>query len=323
MPPIGFVSQTESPVDLDKLASFCKTAKASPAAPHWVRFAKSTSALCFEIWLCFFRAAETSEYTLLFCVIEQLNNIIDIFNQRLQFGIVTAAATQIGRHLAIVLDGSRGSERSALHAMLAGQRRHWLRRIQITVKTLYQVGRNISTSRGRFRGKFRLTGTLHNNLEPGGISRSGIDNCRGIRAADNSRRRALRLQIECPINGPLCALLSPMLIRLGYDIELEVFQPITIVGVLNVHPSRTADLLEPDQVKVSPTMPVEEYIDTFGNRCTRLFAQPGTVRLSNSTLIQHSGQPDPVDWNAPRIPVQQLPPENAAVSAGQPLLRGG
>lgn len=100
-----------------------------------------------------------------------------------------------------------------------------------------------------------------------------------------------------------------MLIRLGYDIELEVFQPITIVGVLNVHPSRTADLLEPDRVSVSPTMPVEEYQDTFGNTCTRLLAQPGTVRLTNSTLIKDSGDPDPVDWNAPRIPVQQLPPE--------------
>jgi transglutaminase-like putative cysteine protease len=100
-----------------------------------------------------------------------------------------------------------------------------------------------------------------------------------------------------------------MLIRLGYDIELEIFQPLTVVGVLNVHPSRVADLLEPDRVQVSPSIPVEEYDDTFGNRGTRLLAPPGILRLSNSTLIQDSGLPDPVDSNAAKIPVEELPSE--------------
>ena len=100
-----------------------------------------------------------------------------------------------------------------------------------------------------------------------------------------------------------------MLIRLGYDIELENTQPHTIVGVLNVHPSRADDLLEPDLVKVSPAIPVETYKDGFGNLCTRLLAPQGTLRLSNSMLIRDSGQPDPVDWSAPQIPVEKLPPE--------------
>jgi len=100
-----------------------------------------------------------------------------------------------------------------------------------------------------------------------------------------------------------------MLIQLGYDIELDICQPLTVVGVLNVHPSRSADLLESDQVTVSPATQVEEYSDSFGNRCTRFLAQPGTVRLSNSTLIQDSGLPDAVDWNATQVPVDQLPPE--------------
>jgi transglutaminase-like putative cysteine protease len=100
-----------------------------------------------------------------------------------------------------------------------------------------------------------------------------------------------------------------MLIRLGYDIELENTQPHTIVGVLNVHPSRAGDLLEPDEVKVSPAVSVEPYQDSFGNLCTRLLAPQGTLRLSNSTLIQDSGLPDPVEWSAPRVPVENLPPE--------------
>jgi transglutaminase-like putative cysteine protease len=100
-----------------------------------------------------------------------------------------------------------------------------------------------------------------------------------------------------------------MLIQLGYDIELENAQPIPIVGVLNVHPSRAGDLLEPDQVRVSPAIPVEKYTDRFGNLCTRIFAPQGTLRLSNSTLIRDSGQPDPVAWNASQVPVEKLPPE--------------
>jgi transglutaminase-like putative cysteine protease len=100
-----------------------------------------------------------------------------------------------------------------------------------------------------------------------------------------------------------------MLIRLGYDIVLENAQPHTIVGVLNVHPSRVVDLLEPDRVRVYPAIPVDEYSDSFGNLCTRMLAPQGTLRLSNSTLIRDSGLPDPVDWTARQIPVEELPPE--------------
>ncbi len=100
-----------------------------------------------------------------------------------------------------------------------------------------------------------------------------------------------------------------MLIRLGYDIELDIPQPLTVVGLLSVHPSRTGDLLEPDQVKVRPAIPVEEFTDSFGNRCTRVMAPQGTLQFSNSTLIQDSGEPDAVDWSAPQVPVEQLPPE--------------
>jgi transglutaminase-like putative cysteine protease len=98
-----------------------------------------------------------------------------------------------------------------------------------------------------------------------------------------------------------------MLIRLGYDIELEHAQPLTIIAVLNVHPSRTADLLEPDELQIAPAVPREDYIDSFGNRCVRISAPQGSLRLWNSTLIRDSGEPDPVDWNARQAPVHELP----------------
>jgi transglutaminase-like putative cysteine protease len=98
-----------------------------------------------------------------------------------------------------------------------------------------------------------------------------------------------------------------MFIRLGYDIELEISQQMAVVAVLNVHPSRVADLVEPDEIQISQLVPRDEYFDTFGNKCTRILAQPGPLRLWSSTLIDDSGEPDEVDWDAPQIPVDQLP----------------
>jgi transglutaminase-like putative cysteine protease len=100
-----------------------------------------------------------------------------------------------------------------------------------------------------------------------------------------------------------------MLIRLGYDIELQISQPMTVVAVLNVHPSRTADLREPDEIEISPEAPTEKYLDSFGNICTRILAPQGPFCLSGSTLIEDSGEPDAVNWDAPQTPVDQLPTE--------------
>jgi transglutaminase-like putative cysteine protease len=100
-----------------------------------------------------------------------------------------------------------------------------------------------------------------------------------------------------------------MLIRLGYDIRFQLASSVPMVALLNVHPSREKDLVEPDRLTVSPDVPVEEFIDSFGNRMTRFLAPEGELRLTNSTLIRDSGEPDPQDLNAPEIPVEELPTE--------------
>jgi transglutaminase-like putative cysteine protease len=100
-----------------------------------------------------------------------------------------------------------------------------------------------------------------------------------------------------------------MQIRLGFDIELELSEAMAVVGVLNVHPSRTKDLIEPDDVSVFPRSPVETYFDSFGNKCIRFRGQQGTVRLSNTTLIEDSGETDEIPWNARQHPVEELPPD--------------
>ena len=77
-----------------------------------------------------------------------------------------------------------------------------------------------------------------------------------------------------------------MLIRLGYDIGFNIPAPGTIVAMLHVHPSREPDLLEPDELRLDPGVPLTSYIDTFGNRCSRFVAPAGHIQLTCSTLIE-------------------------------------
>ncbi len=86
---------------------------------------------------------------------------------------------------------------------------------------------------------------------------------------------------------------SVILIKLGYDIAFGLPAATTIVYVLHVHPSRTADLVTPESFCIEPSLPVEEYLDGFGNRCGRVNAPAGNIRLLNAAVIRDSGELDP------------------------------
>lgn len=100
-----------------------------------------------------------------------------------------------------------------------------------------------------------------------------------------------------------------MLIRLGFDIEFDVPAPVAMVALFHVHPTRSADLREPDEPRITPAVPFKEYQDGFGNVCSRFIAPAGRLRLYHSTLIEDSGKPDPVSPLACEVPVDDLPPE--------------
>jgi len=107
-----------------------------------------------------------------------------------------------------------------------------------------------------------------------------------------------------------------MLIRLGYDIQFDLPSDGFFIGLVNIHPSRVPDLREPDELHVDPLASVDSYIDSFGNRCTRFLARSGNLRLYNSTLIEDSGEPDPVNWSARELPLEHLPKETLTYLLG-------
>lgn len=103
-----------------------------------------------------------------------------------------------------------------------------------------------------------------------------------------------------------------MKLRVGYELQYELPQPTPMILMLNVHYSRSGDLVAPDNIVVSPAVPIEGYRDGFGNWCSRIVAPAGSVRITTDTVVRDSGAPDPVAPRAAQIPVENLP-EDALV----------
>jgi transglutaminase-like putative cysteine protease len=100
-----------------------------------------------------------------------------------------------------------------------------------------------------------------------------------------------------------------MLLRLGYDMQFDIPEPVACVAQLRVHASRASGLREPDHVKVEPEIATEEYTDSFGNHCTKFLAPAGTLRLRNDFLFEDPGLADPVRAEAVAHPIAELPHE--------------
>ncbi|WP_295981710.1 transglutaminase family protein [uncultured Variovorax sp.] len=105
-----------------------------------------------------------------------------------------------------------------------------------------------------------------------------------------------------------------MLIRIGFDIELQVTAPTALIHMLQVHPSRAGDLQGPENLELFPALPTDHYLDGFGNRCARVRipSSVDSVRLRNHAVVYDTGQPDPVDLDAwghatADLPVETLP----------------
>jgi transglutaminase-like putative cysteine protease len=98
-----------------------------------------------------------------------------------------------------------------------------------------------------------------------------------------------------------------MLIRIGFDIQFDLPAETAVIAMLKVHPTREWDLIESDEINIQPRIKAATYEDSFGNRCTRFVAPAGPLRLTSSTLIRDSGQPDEENLSARETPVGDLP----------------
>jgi transglutaminase-like putative cysteine protease len=100
-----------------------------------------------------------------------------------------------------------------------------------------------------------------------------------------------------------------MHIRAGYDISLITDRPTPMAALLSVHPSRNKDLRTPQRIVAQPDVPIYDYVDGFGNVCTRLTIPVGTTTLSSDFVIADSGDVDRSATGQLQVPVPELPDE--------------
>src|SRR5208337_3890231 len=100
-----------------------------------------------------------------------------------------------------------------------------------------------------------------------------------------------------------------MKIRAGYEISYDCPQPTPMILTLSVHPSRFADLLTPDLVRLDPPIPDHTYHDNSGNFCHVIRAPAGRFTMSTDFLVKDSGEPDAVAPGAQQHAIEDLPVE--------------
>jgi len=81
-----------------------------------------------------------------------------------------------------------------------------------------------------------------------------------------------------------------MRIRAGYEIAYECPAETPMLLMLNVRPERLGDLETPDLIKTEPYAPIRQYVDTFGNLCTRLVAPAGRIVFRSEFIVRDSGE---------------------------------
>ena len=102
-----------------------------------------------------------------------------------------------------------------------------------------------------------------------------------------------------------------MQFRVGYELVYTFPQPTPIILVVNVHESRTQDLVTPDDPVAEPWLPIVGYRDAFGNQCHRVMAPAGRLRLSTASIINDTGLPDHLTHYAGQHTVEDLPEDNS------------
>jgi transglutaminase-like putative cysteine protease len=98
-----------------------------------------------------------------------------------------------------------------------------------------------------------------------------------------------------------------MFIRAGYEITFQTNRPTPMLALLNIHPSRNRDLRTPHRIIAEPDIPIYDYVDSFGNVCSRFTIPAGGLSLRADFIVEDSGLHDLCAPDAPQLLVEELP----------------
>lgn len=100
-----------------------------------------------------------------------------------------------------------------------------------------------------------------------------------------------------------------MRVKTGFEITYECPDNTPMLLSLSVHPSRRGDLETPDWLQTNPMVPVRQYLDGFGNICSRILAPAGRFTMTSDFIVRDSGLVDDHAPEAAQIAVEDLPDE--------------
>ncbi|WP_179006148.1 transglutaminase domain-containing protein [Winogradskyella forsetii] len=96
-----------------------------------------------------------------------------------------------------------------------------------------------------------------------------------------------------------------MRLRTSCDLKFEIFEPTPFIFMLRPR-SGSQQWVEREEYKITPSTPVFEFTDNYGNLCQRLIAQPGMFSISTSSDVVTSNFIDQ-GFGEPFIEIQNLP----------------
>jgi transglutaminase-like putative cysteine protease len=97
-------------------------------------------------------------------------------------------------------------------------------------------------------------------------------------------------------------------VNVGCDFVYESDYPAPMLLIVRPQDWPAQRLLSERRL-VEPDVPIDEYIDGFGNRVWRLVAPAGTFHLHYDALVEVPAAPDPLLPSLPKTPIEQLPAE--------------
>lgn len=98
-----------------------------------------------------------------------------------------------------------------------------------------------------------------------------------------------------------------MLIRVGFEAAFAFEEATPLLAMVSLHPGRTSSIRLPERLQVDPWVPFSEYIDLYGNRCTRMVAPAGRFEIRNEATVVDSGAADVQAADARQHAVEELP----------------
>src|SRR5205823_4183662 len=100
---------------------------------------------------------------------------------------------------------------------------------------------------------------------------------------------------------------ASMLIRVGYELIFDVPAPAPMLLMLDLDPARGPSVRRAGGMRIEPVLPVDRFLDHWGNRCARIVAPAGRLRIWDDLIVADDGLPDVVAPAAQQHPVAALP----------------